>query len=168
MWINGYFTSCCVFRWWRPVREPRPSLQGHRRLLCRDSYLAYTHLTHTLMRSRNLTYFLFLSCVENRNLLLHLSLWCLKDPPPLRLFSQSGASSRLRPPLLPPDLQSALSGSLATPREGSMRPTLRCSRTWTGPTGRSRTELKQLFLLFTLTWSGDLCCSQTSQSDCRA
>lgn len=127
----------------RPVRELRPSLQGRHRLLCRDSYLAYTHLTHTLMRSRNLSCFLFLSSVENRNLLLHLSLWCLKDPPPLRLFSQSGASSRLRPPPLPPDLQSALSGSLATPREGSMRPTLRCCRTWTRPKGRTWTGSQQ-------------------------
>lgn len=36
----------------------------------------------------------FTSLSENRNLLLHLSLtWCLKDPPPLHLFNQSGRSA---------------------------------------------------------------------------
>ncbi len=43
----------------------------------------------------------FNSLIVNRNLLLHHSLWCLKDPPLLHLFSQSeGLDNTPTPPFL--------------------------------------------------------------------
>lgn len=54
-----------------------------------------------------LTFLFFIFSSENQNLLLHHSLWCLKDLPPLHLFNSLGAPPTTpgwHLPSLPPSL----------------------------------------------------------------